>query len=332
MYIADIYPGEEKAIDEPVASLLSQLQDLFDGSPLWLILQSDILDKDANNLDWLSDDLFDQFLNKSSQISSKNPALLLIDSPGGYSRVAYRISRLFNRRAGFIAIIPRYAKSASTLLSLGSEYIYMGKDAELGPLDAQLPDVDREGIISALDEVHALEQLNNNALSICIDTLNQLLEATRKKTEFVLPHALEYSANFVRPLLENVDAVHYTQMARVLRVAEDYAIRLLILGQKHSFDNARAIARFLVQRYAEHEFAIDYREADGLNLKVKMASPKLSEIFTELIPYLNGGINLVGQFTKKEEPQNNNKISNTKKAKKTAKTPKKPSKTVRSKT
>ena len=296
-YIADIIPGEKEKLDDELIRLLCELQNQFGQLPLWLFLQG--------NQDLLHYGLQCSFLERKSQISLEEPALLLIDSPGGDARAAYQIARLFNRRAGFIALIPRYAKSAATLLALGAHHIYMGSDAELGPLDAQLRDVEREGDISALDEVHTLERLNAAALEVFDQTMWLLLRRTGKKIESILPHILEYTANFIRPLIENIDAVHYTQMARVLRVSEEYAIRLLSSNSKHTYEEASSIARRLVEQYPEHEFVIDADEAKEIGLKIQSPQEELNQIFDALIPKLNEGLTLFGQFKEmNDETQN----------------------------
>ena len=286
-YTADIYCGEKAELDGELARLLCELQDQFGNLPLWLFLFGEKP---------IFDGLQHEFLERKSQISPEQPALLLIDSLGGDARVAYQIARLFNRRAGFIALIPRYAKSAATLLALGAHRIYMGLDAELGPLDVQIRDVDRENVMSALDEVHTLEQLNAAAIDVFDQTMWLLVGRTGKKIESILPPVLEYTANFIRPLIENIDAVHYTQMARVLRVAEEYAIRLLSFASKHTEEDARNIADHLVKQYPEHEFVIDFDEAKKIGLKVEKLPSALDAIFDALIPKLNEGLTLLGQF------------------------------------
>lgn len=42
-----------------------------------------------------------------------------------------------------------------------------------------------------------------------------------------LPIVLEYSSVLLKPLFEKIDVIHYTQMSRILKVAEEYALRLL---------------------------------------------------------------------------------------------------------
>ena len=90
---------------------------------------------------------------------------MVLESPGGFAPDAFNIARILCRHAGsFTVVIPSYAKSAATLLALGAERIVMGADAELGPLDAQLWDTEREERTSALDEIQALERLHTVAL------------------------------------------------------------------------------------------------------------------------------------------------------------------------
>ena len=136
-----------------------------------------------------------------------------------------------------------------------------------------------------------------------------LLRRTGKKIESILPHILEYTASFTRPLIENIDAVHYTQMARVLRVSEEYAIRLLSSNSKHTpkhtHEEASSIARRLVEQYPEHGFVIDTDEAKKIGLKIQSPQEELNRIFDALIPKLNEGLTLLGQFKEmNDETQN----------------------------
>ena len=73
--------------------------------------------------------------------------------------------RLFQRRTDeFYTVVPIYAKSAATLMVLGGKEIVMGMEAELGPLDVQLYDEDKDDFDSALNAVQSLERLNAYAL------------------------------------------------------------------------------------------------------------------------------------------------------------------------
>lgn len=63
----------------------------------------------------------------------------IINSPGGLADDAYRIIRTLRMNFKTVnIIIPFWAKSAATLLSLGGSNIIMDEFGEFGPLDAQL--------------------------------------------------------------------------------------------------------------------------------------------------------------------------------------------------
>ena len=93
----------------------------------------------------------------------------------------------------------------------------------------------------------ALEQLDQ--------TMMVMMGGAQKRTEVMLPIACRFVLDMMTPLLEKIDTVHYAKQSRVLKVAEDYASRLLvpIYGEKA----AAGIANQLVNGYPEHGFVID---------------------------------------------------------------------------
>jgi GTP cyclohydrolase FolE2 len=50
-------------------------------------------------------------------------------------------------------------------------------------------------------------------------------------------------------------------MSRALKVGEEYAIRLLMSNPDYPPDQAREVARALVEDYPDHGFVIDAEEA-----------------------------------------------------------------------
>ncbi len=72
-------------------------------------------------------------------IPAREPVELLISSPGGLPDTVEKIRTLCrDGRVGFTTVVPNYAKSAATLLCLGSDEIMMGPTSELGPIDPQM--------------------------------------------------------------------------------------------------------------------------------------------------------------------------------------------------
>ncbi len=71
----------------------------------------------------------------------RNGLAVMISSPGGDGLTAERIVNLFrthSKTGEYWAIVPGKAKSAATMICLGSSKIIMGPSAELGPIDPQL--------------------------------------------------------------------------------------------------------------------------------------------------------------------------------------------------
>ena len=80
--------------------------------------------------------LFEDLLRS---ISGAKQCYLMINSPGGNADVAEKMIRMCRQRfQTFNIIVPDYAKSAATMIALGSDKIMMGYLAELGPIDPQL--------------------------------------------------------------------------------------------------------------------------------------------------------------------------------------------------
>ena len=72
---------------------------------------------------------------------TSNGVTLLLDAPGGDGLAAERIIQLCRRysKKDFETIVPARAKSAATMVCLGSDRILMGATSELGPIDPQIP-------------------------------------------------------------------------------------------------------------------------------------------------------------------------------------------------
>ncbi len=254
-----------------------RLQEII-GKPIWAIIQRGPSDSHSE----INDDLVDAVIASSADLKGKKIAVLL-DSPGGYAKSAFLVARTLRTFCGgFTVIVPDRAKSAATLLAIGSEEIVLSQHGELGPLDAQIFETEREAPMSALDEVQALERLHTFWLESVDRAMVMLVGRTGKKVETLLPMVLESVGNMMRPLLEGIDVVHYTQMSRSLKVGEEYAKRLL---SKNSSEPEKT-ARNLVHGYPDHAFSIDLPEAKSLGLKVKAATAEQESIFDDIRPCL----------------------------------------------
>jgi hypothetical protein len=285
-YTATIYGGQSAEFPDGFSKAVLELKATLAKDVLMIIQAS------GSKFETLNDHLSTAILRECHAKPDRREIAVLLHSPGGYAPDAYRIARMLQTHCeGFVAVIPQYAKSAATLLSLGATDIIMSGHAELGPLDAQLYDPGREEPISALDEVQSLERLHAFSLEAIDRTMMLLLGRTGKKIEPLLPQILKYVADMTRPLFEKIDTVHYNQMSRALKVAEEYAIRLL--ENQYPADKASQIARKLVHGYPEHGFIIDIDEANSIGLDVQAAVPDVEAIMDRIRPFL-GRLTAIG--------------------------------------
>lgn len=159
--------------------------------------------------------------------------LLTLLSSGGTIESAYQISKLCRSftSSKFVVTIPRQAKSAATLLSLGADEIHMGSLSQLGPIDPQLGGLPALGVSQALK------------------TLAQLSEQ--------YPGSSDMFARYLRMAL-TVEQIGYCE--RISESAVQYATRL-IETKPGLARKAETIARELVYEYKHHGFVIDADEA-----------------------------------------------------------------------
>jgi hypothetical protein len=299
VYHASIFPGSSTPLDPALGAQLAKLKASL-GMPLWLVVQADDHDTPFPHLD---DPIVRGFRHVKDDLPVGGEIALVVNSSGGEARVAFQLARLINRRCGsYTAVVPDHAMSAATLLALGAKSIVMGPDACLGPLDAQIWDPDTEKYGSALNEVQALERLRAFALESVDAAMFLLVGRTGKRVSSLLPDVVSFVGSMMNPLLTEIDVVHYNEQARILKVAEEYAVRLLG-GEQPTFvghpleprDSARQIASALVERYPEHGFPIDHEEAGRLGLPVSELTDEQSSLLEDLWPTLQG-ITAIGEF------------------------------------
>src|SRR5262249_42167357 len=124
-YTASIFCSPNDALPDTFVHAAKKLQGALN-LPLWFLVQND----HELSLGTLNQSVYDAFFKKRNELEQGKIALL-IDSPGGFAKSSYQIARLFQAYSkGFVAVVPAYAKSAATLLTLGADKILMTKYAE----------------------------------------------------------------------------------------------------------------------------------------------------------------------------------------------------------
>jgi len=160
--------------------------------------------------------------------------LLIIHSGGGEIEPAYLLSKSCKKlcKSKFIVAIPRKAKSAATLISLGADEIHMGLMSELGPIDPQI------GNFPALSISNALEKIA------------QLSEEFPKSSNM-----------FAQYLTENLNLNHLGYFERINESATQYAERLLKGKSFVKGQDEEKLADHFTNHYKDHSFVIDADEA-----------------------------------------------------------------------
>ena len=118
-------------IDEQIEELIKHFQEIRKDFMCYSFLGVDISKS-------VVDDIFDDLRTKFNECNGFLD--VIVDSPGGDIDAAYNLSMLFrkfgHKQLNFI--IPRWAKSAATLLVCSGDKIFMSPIAEMGPLDPQI--------------------------------------------------------------------------------------------------------------------------------------------------------------------------------------------------
>ena len=135
----------------------------------------------------------------------------------------------------FLAVVPRRAKSAATLLALGADEIHMGLMSELGPIDPQIGGYPALGLTNAL---------------------NKVAELAAK-----FPRSSDMWSKYLGAKLDLNDLGYFD---RVTESAAQYAERLMRAKTLPEGKTATATASHFVNHYKDHSFVIDYDEAIGL--------------------------------------------------------------------
>jgi ClpP class serine protease len=177
------------------------------------------------------------------------PLLLILLSRGGEPGSAYLIGKLCRQSSNskFVVAVPRYAKSAATLLSCAADEIHMGSLSELGPIDLQI------NKMPALGLKHSIEHI---------------AELVSKTPDSALM--------FAKYLSYSVEPIQIGYYERAAKSVEQYAERLLKSHETTLSDTPASVAHKLVYEYKDHGFVIDKAEAISIfgDKTIKIDSPE----------------------------------------------------------
>lgn len=176
----------------------------------------------------------DKIYNAVTKFAKDKPILMVLLSGGGVPGSAYLIGKLCREYSNgqFIVAVPRYAKSAATLLCCAANEIHMGSLSELGPIDPQINGLPALGLKNSIEHIAELVAEN--------------------------PTSSEMFAKYLQLSIEPIQIGYYE---RVAESAMQYAENLLSTHSENLPKAPSIIANELVYKYKDHGFVIDKSEA-----------------------------------------------------------------------
>lgn len=208
---------------------------------------------------------------------SADRALLIIGTPGGDPDAGFRIARALQHtypKEGFDALVPRYCKSAGTLVLLGAKKLYMADRSELGPLDIQIKKGDELfGRNSGLDINQAVDFLKDEAVSTFSAYMYKLVRqglSTKVATDI----ATKLVNGLFNPIAAQIEPLRLAEMQRATTVTYAYGNRLADVGG----NVAPGGLETLVGGYPSHGFVIDRREARAIFKVVESPKGELAKL------------------------------------------------------
>lgn len=228
------------------------------------------------------DDVYDELRQKFKGTSNHDRLDVILESSGGSIDPAYNIGLLLRRYAKkeLNIIIPRWAKSAATVLACAGDKILMTPVAEIGPVDPQIT------MFNALEG--RLEEFSPLSIDATLDLIRQEFKEGHEKLAQGLLERLQF------PLTLG-------SIKKSLEVGTHYIERLLCSRMlRNDAEKAKEIANGLVHDYSNHGFCIEVDEACKLGLKAELLPDSQIEILWELRKLLQERTRIEQQKKRKE--------------------------------
>ena len=176
---------------------------------------------------------------------------LLIHSSGGLPENARKIIKMCREYCKNLSVVvPDAAKSAATIIALGSDKIIMGSTSELGPIDPQfiIPIPTPAGIIQQIRPAWAIVKGFEETIKDAVD------ENGKIKVAYI-------------PILNNIDISLVKEareaMENAKRIAEEF-LKNGMLKNDHKKAEEAAEKLAYAEKYTLHAYLIDWREARDL--------------------------------------------------------------------
>ncbi|MEW6717533.1 MAG: hypothetical protein AB1345_08525 [Chloroflexota bacterium] len=244
-------------INEQIESLIKKWIEVRDGIPcLSLLIDPRLID--ATLIDDVYDELRENFTEDDGRLD------VIVHSGGGDIDAAYNLAQLLRRYGSkhLAFIVPRWAKSAATMLVCAGDKILMTPVAELGPLDPQITEMNPlEGRLERFSPLH-------------IDSTLQLIRDEYSSGNAKLAEGLLQRLQFPLTL---------GKYRWAIKIGREYITKLLSSRMlKNKKDVVEDIAQNLTTGFADHAYCIGLEEAQKLGLAAEELTKEQTDIIWKL--------------------------------------------------
>lgn len=214
---------------------------------------------------------------KRKVIKGKIPVIdLFINSFGGSIDAAYKISRILWHYAERVnTIVPIYAKSAATIICVGSKEVTMMPVSELGPVDP------------IIENPVTKEQIPAKSVKIF---LSYASDKSRLEADKIDPAIVQKLGDKLEPLLAGAYFNAINSSKEYLRILLN---EYMFAKTKSSQDIERMVEN-LTELHSSHAFVIDFTEANDIGLNVRTAIPTEQESIKLLMNFYSQYMNAQG--------------------------------------
>jgi hypothetical protein len=193
--------------------------------------------------------LFEDLLRS---IAGADTGYLIINSPGGDSNVAEKILLMCRQRfsKSFNVIVPDFAKSAATMVALGSDKILMGYLAELGPIDPQLRMAPLGEVIPARSFIDGLEIIrrkvteDHDPVQMYYPMMSQIRPEILASCYGAIDGARKFAEKWLKGYMLKDDPAQAVHVAKWLSEGEMYKSH----GKVIDFDEAKNVLKLNVEK------------------------------------------------------------------------------------
>jgi Serine dehydrogenase proteinase len=282
------------SLDDPIQAAVWQLEKMR-GSRIFMMIQG--------SEDHLCDHTMALVRTEFAGLPKVDTLEIVLHSGGGHAEVAYAAMNILRGHCKRLnVLVPRYAKSAATLMCLGADMIFMGEFAELGPLDVQITDIYDRGArpFSPLDEFKSMEFLREYSTELFDYFSLLLVERSGMSVKEALHESIPALVGLMAPMYARIDPTKVGSYRRALAIGEEYAKRLL---KRRRVANAEQIVDKLVWSYPSHDFVIDATELRQLGLQVTRIPEEQEAILQTILDGTRNGISVYGFADRPAKPR-----------------------------